>query len=261
MRADYHVHTAFCDGAASPGEMAGAALRLGLWALGFSGHSHTPFDESWCMSPSGTEAYRREVQALKAQYAGRLEILCGLERDLYSDAPEDGWDYVIGSVHYVRAGEDYLPVDESPELLRAWAETHFGGDPYAFAEAYYAEVSRVPEIPGCSVIGHFDLIAKFNEREPLIDEENPRYAAAWRKAADALLESGLPFEINTGAIARGYRSVPYPAPPILRWLAERGARFLLSGDSHSPETLCYEFGRWEKEARALGCRLIASPMG
>lgn len=261
MRADYHVHTAFCDGSASPGEMADAALRQGLASLGFSGHSHTSFDESWCMSPEGTEAYRREVLGLKERYAGRLEILCGLERDLFSDAPAEGWDYVIGSVHYVPAGEDYLPVDESPEHLRAGAEKHFGGDLYAFAEAYFAQVSRVPEIPGCTVIGHFDLIAKFSEREPLFDETAPRYVAAWRKAADALLGSGLPFEINTGAIARGYRSVPYPAPPILRYLAERGARFLLSGDCHSPETLCYGFDRWEKEARALGCRLIASPKG
>ncbi len=260
MRADYHLHTRFCDGKASPGEMAAAAYAAGLQRLGFSGHSYTFFDETWCMSRSGTEAYRREIAALREQYAGRMEILCGIEQDLCSAEPTEGYDYVIGSVHYVKAGEDYLPVDESPELIRAGAEKHFGGDAYSFAEAYYASVSRVPEIPGCSVIGHFDLVAKFNEKDPVFDESHPRYVKAWQAAAEKLIRSGLPFELNTGAISRGYRSVPYPAPPMLVWLAERGARFLLSSDSHSPGTLCFGFETWRRQAEALGCIFADSPL-
>ncbi len=261
MKADWHVHTSYCDGKASPAEMAAAACRLGLDALGFSGHSHTFFDESWCMSKAGTEAYRREVSALKAEYAGQLEILCGVEQDLFSAESTGSWDYVIGSVHYLKLGDGYPPVDESPEILRAGADKYFGGDVYALAEAYFQTVARVPEIPGCTVIGHFDLVAKFNETARLFGEEQPRYIAAWQNAAEKLLASGLPFELNTGALARGYRSVPYPAPPMLRYLAERGARFLLSGDSHSPDALCHAFDRWRREGEALGCRFIDRPDG
>ncbi len=260
MRADWHVHTRYCDGKASPAEMAEAALAAGLEALGFSGHSYTFFDGTWCMSPEGTEAYRREVAALRERYAGRLRIFCGVEQDYYSAESTAGYDYVIGSVHYVKAGNDYLPVDESPAHLRGGAEKHFGGDVYAFAEAYFETVGRVAELPGCSVIGHFDLIAKFNEREPLFDEKHPRYVAAWQAAAEQLLGSGLPFELNTGAICRGYRSVPYPAPDILRWLAERGARFLLNSDSHSPDALCFGFEERRREAEALGCRFLDAPI-
>ena len=260
MRADFHVHTHYCDGRASPAQMTEAALAAGLEKLGFSGHSYTFFDETWCMSRAGTEAYRQEVRALREEYAGKLDILCGVEQDYYSGEPTEGYDYVIGSVHYVRAGRNYLPVDESPALLRAGAEKAFGGDLFAFAEAYYETVSRIPEIIGCSVIGHFDLIAKFNEKEPLFDESHPRYVAAWQRAADRLLESGLPFELNTGAIARGYRTLPYPAPEILRYLAARGARFLLSSDSHSPETLCFGFEAWRREAEAMGCRFLDCPI-
>ncbi len=261
MKADWHLHTRYCDGAASPAEMAAAARAAGLRALGFSGHSRTFFDETWCMSREGTEAYRREIAELKERYAGVMDVYCGVEQDYCSAEGTAGWDYVIGSVHYLKAGAEYLPVDESPALLRSAAERHFGGDLYAFAEAYFETVSRVPEIPGCSVIGHFDLVAKFNEREPLFDEGDPRYVGAWRQAADRLLGSGLPFELNTGAVARGYRSVPYPAPPILRYLAERGARFLLCSDSHSPDALCFGFERWRREAEALGCRFIDTPNG
>ena len=261
MKADWHLHTRYCDGQASPGEMAAAALAAGLDALGFSGHSYTFFDETWCMSPAGTEAYRQEVKALREQYAGKLDIFCGVEQDFYSAEPTAGYDYVIGSVHYVKAGERWLPVDESPALLRAGAEEGFGGDIYAFAEAYFETVGRVSEIPGCSVVGHFDLIAKFNERELLFDEGHPRYVAAWQAAAEKLLRSGLPFEVNTGAVARGYRTFPYPAPPILRWLGDRGAWLLLNSDSHAPGTLCYGFEEWRRAAEALGCRFLDAPIG
>ena len=208
------------------------------------------------LSPEGTAACRQEVSALREQYAGKLDILCGVEQDYYSLEPTVPYDYVIGSVHYLLAGGAFLPVDESPEQLRAGAEKAFGGDLYAFAEAYFETVGRVAEIPGCSVIGHFDLIAKFNEQTPLFDENHPRYVKAWQAAAEKLLRSGLPFELNTGAISRGYRSVPYPAPDILRWLASRGARFLLSSDSHAKETLRYDFEREERICREEGLTLI-----
>jgi len=240
--------------------MAEAAAAAGLDHLGFSGHSHTAFDESWCMSLSGTEAYISEVRALREEYSGRLSIFCGVEQDLCSGASTSDYDYVIGSVHYLEAGGEYLPVDESVPHLRAAADRHFGGDIYALAEAYYDAVSRVPCIPGCSVIGHFDLITKFNEKEPLFDSSHPRYTSAWQGAAEKLLLSGLPFELNTGAISRGWRTEPYPSPEILRWLAGRGARFLLSSDSHAPDTLCYGFTDWRTKAEAMGCIFIDSPL-
>ena len=108
----------------------------------------------------------------------------------------------------------------------------------------------------CQLIGHFDLIAKLNEREHLFDEEDPRYVAAWRKAADVLLRTGLPFEINTGAISRGYRTEAYPALPIRRYLRDHGARFVLSSDSHQKETLRYDFEREERICREEGFLLL-----
>lgn len=243
--ADYHVHTRFCDGKNSPEELVRAAIERGLTAIGFSGHSHTAFDESWCMSPAGTIQYRAEIARLKEAYGGVIRIYCGVEQDYDSDAPTDGYDYVIGSVHYLHLGEEYLPVDESPALLRAAAARYFGGDLYGLCEAYYAKVARVVERTGCDLIGHFDLITKFNEGEALFSTGEARYQAAWRAAADALLETGKTFEINTGAIARGYRRAPYPDQEILRYLRDGGARFVLSGDAHSVEGLCYDFPRWK----------------
>ena len=259
IRADFHVHTTFCDGACSPEEMVRAALEKGMDAVGFSGHSCTAFDGSWCMSEAGTAAYRAEIARLKNACAGRIAVYCGVEQDLYSEAPTEGYDYVIGSVHYLRVDGEHLPVDESAALQRDAAARCFGGDLYAFVEAYYEHLAQLPEATGCGVIGHFDIVAKFNEGNALFDERHPRCVAAWRRAADALLQSGALFEINTGGIARGWRSVPYPAPPILDYLIARGACFLLSGDAHRPDGLCFGFDKWGAWARARGAQIVESP--
>lgn len=238
---DLHVHTTFSDGRNTPEEMALAAMAKGMTAIGFSDHSYTHFDTAYCIQKEQIPAYRAEIAALKEKYAGQIEILCGIEQDFYSEAPTDGYDYVIGSVHYIRCGEAYLPVDESKERLLDAARRHFGGDLYALIEAYYATVAQVAEIIHPDIIGHFDLITKFNENGALFNESHPRYISAWRAAADRLLEADIPFEINTGAISRGYRTAPYPAAPIREYLAAHGARFLWSSDSHRADTLCFGF--------------------
>lgn len=238
---DLHVHTTFSDGRSTPEEMVQAAIAKGMTTLGFSDHSYTHFDTAYCIPKEKIPAYRAEIEALKAQYAGQIEILCGIEQDFYSEESTEGYDYVIGSVHYVKAGGKYLPVDESRQALLRAVQEAFSGDFYALAEAYYQTVALVAEKLQPTIIGHFDLISKFNEDGKLFDETHPRYIAAWQAAADRLLKAEIPFEINTGAVSRGYRTAPYPAAPIREYLANRGARFLWSSDSHRADTLCFGF--------------------
>jgi histidinol-phosphatase (PHP family) len=238
---DLHVHTTFSDGRSTPEDVVQAAIAKGMTTLGFSDHSYTHFDTAYCIPKEKIPAYRAEIEALKAQYAGQIEILCGIEQDFYSEESTEGYDYVIGSVHYVKAGGKYLPVDESRQALLRAVRDDFGGDIYTLAEVYYETVALVAEKLQPTIIGHFDLISKFNEDGKLFDETHPRYIAAWQAAADRLLKAEIPFEINTGAVSRGYRTAPYPAAPIREYLANRGARFLWSSDSHRADTLCFGF--------------------
>ena len=238
---DLHVHTTFSDGRSTPEEVVRAAIAKGMTTLGFSDHSYTHFDSGYCIPKEKIPAYRAEIDALKEKYAGQIEILCGIEQDFWSDEPTDGYDYIIGSVHYVKAGAAYLPVDESRQRLMDAVTQRFGGDIYALAEAYYETVAQMAKKIRPDIIGHFDLISKFNEGDALFDEAHPRYVAAWQAAADKLLEANIPFEINTGAVSRGYRATPYPAAPIREYLAARGAKFLWSSDSHRADTLCFGF--------------------
>ena len=112
---NYHTHSTFCDGKDTPEEMVLEAIRLGCSEIGFSGHSYTDFDETYCMSIEGTKQYKKCIRELAEKYRDRIRILLGVEQDYFSNAPTDGYDYVIGSVHYIKKDGAYLTVDESAE--------------------------------------------------------------------------------------------------------------------------------------------------
>lgn len=249
---DLHTHTTYCDGKNTPEEMVKAALDAGLSCIGFSGHGYAPYDLDCCMTIEGSAAYRAEIAALRDRYAGRIAILCGVEQDYWSDADTEPYEYVIGSVHYVKKDGEMLCVDNTPEITQAAVERNFGGDWYALAEAYFDTVADVVNRTRCSIIGHFDLISKFNEKCHFYDERHPRYAAAWKSALDRLLPYGVPFEINTGAMSRGWRTAAYPSAEMIAYIRARGGRLILSSDSHSDKTLRYAFEDYEN----LGDQLI-----
>ena len=238
---DLHVHSVFSDGKSAPEEIVVSAIEKGLKKIGFSDHSYTPCDTSYCMKRRRYKEYIAEISALKEKYADKIEVLCGIEQDYYSNAPTDCFDYVIGSVHYININGHYYAVDGSPKKLAEAADRHFGGDIYKVAGLYYDTVSDVVAVTHADIIGHFDLISKYNEKTPFFDPSEPRYVAAWKKAADKLLESNIPFEINYGAISRGVRTTPYPAQDIKEYIIANSGKFVLSSDSHHKDTIAFGF--------------------
>ena len=248
---DFHVHTTFCDGANTAREMVLAAIEKGMDAIGFSAHSYTFFDESYCLKKEDIPSYREEICVLKEEYRGKIRILLGIEQDVYSAESTEGYDYVIGSAHYVLKDGKYYSVDSSMDEFRHIGEDVYGGDYYALCEDYFAAVARLSEREDVSFIGHFDLITKFNEKGAFFDETHPRYIAAWQKAIHALLPLKIPFEVNTGAISRGYRTAPYPAMPILKYIKAGGGEVILSGDVHTKEGLLFAFEKWEPVLRHM----------
>ena len=254
MIQNLHSHTTFCDGRNTPEEMAGAAVRLGMDALGFSGHGPSNAPDDAAMARSTVPAYWEAVLRVKEKYAGRLEVFLGIERDWFW-APDGGdWDYVIGSVHYVEKDGAYLGVDHSEKVFLENVEQRCGGDFYAFAEDYYRLVGEVPERTGCQIVGHFDLITKFNEGDRLFDTSHPRYRNAALDALDRLAERDVIFEINTGAMSRGYRSAPYPSPALLRAMRERDLPLCITSDCHDRSHLLYAFPQAAGLARSCGYR-------
>ncbi len=324
-----HMHTTYCDGQDPAEAMVLSAIESGLSAAGFSGHSFTPHDPSYCMSRAGTLRYIEEVLELKQKYADSIRLLLGIELDRYADTDLAPYDYRIGSVHYLfsdegrrkwdgmiarHAGEtdraaldadmqalvkydDWSDVDSRPDDLCnfAFGENGASGSPdeirsvmLDIAELYFNTVGEIVEATDCDIIGHFDLLTKFNEgwgfgpdgkvikrdayavkdpddgAAPIFDTADERYVAAWKRAIDriftdcaeryengyrnrleslGILQAGDKpvFEINTGAITRGYRTVPYPAADQIDYIKSKGGVLILSSDSHAAGTVCFGF--------------------
>lgn len=254
MKANYHTHSTWCDGADTPQEMIRAAVEKGFRVLGFSSHAMLPEEDTdWVLTPAKAVAYVREIRALAAERADRLTVCCGAEADYVPGGavPERavyahlGLDYLIGSIHFVVAPDGArVPVDHTPELLRDGIRDHFGGSVEAYVRAYFAQERDMVARYDFDVLGHPDLVRKFNVREPWFDEEAAWYRDEVAATAEAIAASGKIVEVNTGAIARGWLNDAYPAQPFRDLLRARGVAFILSSDAHAAAALDGSFDRF-----------------
>ena len=80
-------------------------------------------------------------------------------------------------------------------------------------------------------------ITKYNEDESYFQFNDKDYMNIVCDCIDRLLINDKIFEVNTGAIARGYRKTPYPSKNILEYLYAKNARICLNSDCHDKNYL------------------------
>ena len=241
---DLHVHTVFSDGINTMEEMVQAAVEKGLSSIGFSDHSFTSFDLRYCIREEQLPGYHAELRRLKEKFRGSIEVYAGMEYDGYSELKDRQlYDYVIGDCHYVKTWDGYHSVDHArPEQWQA-IQDYFGGDPIAYSKAYFETYVDCTRRHRPDVLGHFDLTAKFG----FVDEDDPVYRNMAVEAMLACLEVTRVVELNTGAIARGLRTHPYPNIFLLREIKAHGGLVTLCSDAHKKENLAF----WFEEAVQL----------
>lgn len=252
-KSNVHSHTRYGDGRNTPEEMVQTALRLGFHTLGFSEHACLDIDPA-AMSPEQEALYRAEIQHLQRSYQNRIHILLGCEHDWLSPADISEYEYAIESVHFVRVRGEVFCVDRGKNYLKDVIRRLYGGDPYAMCRDYFRTVCASCEGTGADILGHIELVMKFNEERELFDDSDPRYLRWALEAAACAADSGRLVELNTGAIARGYRSQPYPGPAMLRLLADRKAPIILTSDCHNADFLDCHFSEAAALARDCGFR-------
>jgi len=235
--ANFHTHSTYSDGKHTLEENVVSAIDKNMTALGFSDHSFTSCDTSYCMKQERFAEYCSEIQMLKEKYADRIKIFCGLELDYYTTMDTDGLDYVIASIHYINHGDVCYPIDHSPEQQMECINDMFGGDPIAMAAHYYNQLAEHVEHYKPTFVGHFDVITKFGQ----VPEDDAHYREIARNAMKRILKTCNYFEVNSGAIARGWKQLPYPNRFLLETLLEEDGEVVLSSDSHHQENLGYFF--------------------
>ena len=245
MLTNYHTHSTYCDGKSAPEEVVLSALNKGFAAIGFSGHAgFVAGGKTYRKTNIG--GYIREIHRLQEKYKQDIQIYCGIEEDHFAQVERQRFRYMIGSVHYMYKDGKYLSIDGGETYFQECI-TAFGGDPLVFAEAYFREFCEYIGKRKPDIIGHFDLITKFEEKMPVGLMENETYCAMAERYITEAAKSGCIFEVNTGAISRGWRTAPYPQENLLHVLKKLDAPIILNADSHHADTIDCHFA----EARAL----------
>ena len=264
-RSNIHTHSTFCDGKSTIEEVIKSAISFGFQSIGFSSHAYTGFDFDECgIVKERVDEYFETLDLMKEKYRDRIEIFRGLElesRVLGDVRPtiDPRCEYTIGSCHMVKIDGRYISVDDTPEKARE-AISLFGS-PLDYAEYYFNEVASFAEDTDFDIVGHFDLITKFNEKEHLFDDEDPEYRKLALHYLERTARTGKIFEVNTGAISRGWKSVPYPAVFLLERLHALGSRIILTSDSHHASTLTCDFDRTEALLRDIGFAAVMQLTG
>lgn len=258
-----HTHTLYCDGNNTAEDYIKKALELNFISIGFSGHSFIAGDEGtgWCMNELNTQKYLREISELKEKYKDSIEIYLGLETDYYSNYKSDikekfALDYTIGSVHLIKNPFDmkYYSIDNTPEITEKGIEAF--GNIKSYIEKYYHTLTDMVVEQKPDIVGHIDLVKKFNSDNKFFNEEEKWYKDILYDVIKEIKKINSIIEINTGAISRGWNKFPYPSEFILGLIFEENIPLILNSDAHSIQNLNCFFKESLDIIKKIGFRKI-----
>ncbi len=238
MLSNFHTHTQFCDGKSSAEEMVISAINAGFTSIGFSGHGYTDFDLSYCMKD--TDGYIKEIKRLRDKYGSDIQVYVGVEEDAFCLVDRSRFDYLLGSSHYLKIQDKYYPIDLSYNGLKLGIEA-LDSNIEAVAESYYSKFTDYIKNRKPDIVGHLDLLTKYDEKSGYPFLNNSGYNRIAEKYTEQIADLGCIVEINTGAIARGHRTTPYPAENLLHILKKHGADIIISSDCHNASDIACSF--------------------
>ena len=252
-RQNLHTHTVYCDGRDTPEELVKEALCIGFDSIGFSAHSYMDWNPDKSLTPEKEVLYKENIRFLKEKYRELIDIYLGIEVEMCSlPLSLRGYDYTIGTVHYIKKGGVLLPAFRSEETVRTFINEYFGGNGMAYAKCFYETAATLGEHGRFDIVGHFDLITKHAERITLFDTESKEYKSYALEALHTVAQTHKIFEINTGAIGRGYRKTPYLAPFLMRELRTLGCGLVISSDCHDKRNLAVCYPEAVEYAKSFG---------
>lgn len=254
MLTNFHSHTTFCDGDNTAEEMVLSAIDKGFVSFGLSGHAYTDFDTSYCIKD--TAGYINTVNTLKGKYKNKIQLYLGTEEDAFCPVKNrEEYDYIIGSCHYFWVDGKHYSVDHSFEYFKKCLEL-FDGDILKMAENYYSNFCGYIKRRKPDIIGHFDLVTKYDEMDGLRFLKNESYNKIAEKYVKEALKADCLFEVNTGAISRKCRTTPYPDEKLLYVIKKEGGKVILSSDTHSADTLDCYFTETKKLLKEIGFQYV-----
>ena len=220
---NYHTHTAFCHHASGEiRDYAVAAVKAGFSTLGFSCHAPYSFPDgyvSWFhMSPEDAAVYADEINALKEEFSGQLNIKLGFEAEYYPRHFDDllervnslGCDYLILGQHFTNSEYDGI----------------YCGNQMEDVSPYVSQVTEAMRLGVFSYVAHPDLPGDMGMTE--------QYLEKMSEICRVSLETDTPLEINILGLQSGRC---YPNEAFWKLVGEYGCKTVIGYDAHSPDSL------------------------
>jgi len=263
---NYHTHTVFCDGYAEAVCYAEEAIRQGVASLGFSAHAPVNFPTLWTINPARLGDYHNEIHRLKREYAGRLDIYCGLEADFFPDIQPEiqalysgfSWDYIIGSIHFIgvrRNGQRWCIDGSHEEFLEGWHEI-MDSDPLRPIQEYFENTRRMVRVMKPDIVGHIDKIKIQYRPDCMVPDTHPFFREQLMATLEEIAAAGCIVEVSTRGLQKEQTSDYFPCRWAIAQMYKMGIPVTISSDAHTPNMLSYGFERTEAMLREIGYRTV-----
>ena len=191
----------------------------------------------------------------------QTDLRLGVEADFVAGAEDRmanllearDFDYVVGSVHFLREGA--VDMDD----YSVW-DTAVGGG-HSVEEVwlrYFQMVAESARSGLFDIIAHPDLVKYWSPADPAHPGHHERRPAGdprryYEPTVEAFAEAGVAVELSTAGLRKPAGEM-YPAPAFLAMCVEANVPVALSSDAHRPEEVGADYARALELLDALGVR-------
>jgi histidinol-phosphatase (PHP family) len=251
IKFDLHTHHERCGHARGQiKDYIEAAIKNGLQVIGIADHSpyfSSEEDQPYphiAMPKSEFPYYIQEVLKLKELYAGKIDVLLGVESDFFPENVDHyrsffdlyPFDYIIGSIH---------DVDGISIFKKGRWEGLTEEEKIKTKETYYALIEQSARSGMFQILGHIDAMKGFY----------PAFSTIQTKAVEQTLkvigENNLAIEINTSGKTKDVGGW-YPSDEILEMVRHYGVKVTFGSDAHDPHRVGDEFELVQARLKEIG---------
>jgi histidinol-phosphatase (PHP family) len=233
------------------------ASERGIEELGVAEHIHRfvqsldiwshPWYRHW--AHDDVDEYVDFLRSVDLKVGIEADFLPGREDRVANFLDGRDWDYVVGSVHFLR--DDAIDVHGEPDW-EPW-DVWRGADPEKVWARYFETLGEAARSGMFDILAHLDLVKVFAGHVPVPDGDLRRF---YERAMDGIADSDVAVEVSTAGLRKPVAEI-YPAPALLEMCLDAGRPVALSSDAHDADQLGHEYERAVELLRGLGVTEIA----